>query len=886
MPAMPLPVAALRAQVASLAAHMSAEDPPVLAFHGDLEWAGGDSLSAGGHVWSVRRCRTPIEVRDVLAYRDADAPPLVILTPLSHLELGADVVARFHKRRLFEFDRWEPLLRAFGAHRLDGRLVAHPWLADALLAHLPPEGYGRVPSGTLDAATAWRHAARVLLGVEADGIDASSLLQWTLDPAFPGRWNEQSADARAAMRQWIGSVSGGAGSLVLALVERGHAAEAVPLALACDVLFAEGAEGEAIAGAVIRLERYTGGERVERRAGRALATAARDLLARVADARRAAAWLARADELLQDLGAAPEAHRGRWSPLGFAQRVVRYARALDEGLDARDGAPAMARASEALLALRAHERARVDTDLVARAEHALRLVRYLRVAEAAPEPASFADAVAAYVREHAHADEARVPLYASETHQALGAVLDRIAERVRARREQFTRQFARLAVGWFEAPAPHSRLLPIEHVLRDVVAPLAARRPVLLLVVDGMSLPVAQALLASIAARGWTAVASPDGRETTPVVAALPSVTEVCRTSLFCGRLRLGAAADERQGFAAHPDLVAHSKPRWPPRLFHKGDLGAGAMLAPDVADAIARPDQRVVGAVVNAVDDHLLKDDMVRPAWTTQYVPIVAALCDAARAAGRVLVVTADHGHVLDLKRTERVVSGDADRYRPAVGPVAEGEVAVTGPRVLASAPAVVVAASESVRYASRKNGYHGGISPQELVVPLRVLVPDGHALDGWAEHADARPPWWDLDLAVTAAPPSPAPVPAPSGLPLFDQPPAAPSPVVSVVGPAAPEWLPRLLASDVLREQRARATRAALPEERLRALLTALSSRGGRLTVAACAGRLGVPPGRVSSIVAAAAQLLNFDGYQVIYPSGDEVVLDEALLKGQFQL
>lgn len=419
-----------------------------------------------------------------------------------------------------------------------------------------------------------------------------------------------------------------------------------------------------------------------------------------------------------------------------------------------------------------------------------------------------------------------------------------------------------------------------------MVAPLAARRPVLLLVVDGMSLPVAQALLASIAARGWTAVASPDGRETTPVVAALPSVTEVCRTSLFCGRLRLGAAADERQGFAAHPDLVAHSKPRWPPRLFHKGDLGAGAMLAPDVADAIARPDQRVVGAVVNAVDDHLLKDDMVRPAWTTQYVPIVAALCDAARAAGRVLVVTADHGHVLDLKRTERVVSGDADRYRPAVGPVAEGEVAVTGPRVLASAPAVVVAASESVRYASRKNGYHGGISPQELVVPLRVLVPDGHALDGWAEHADARPPWWDLDLAVTAAPPSPAPVPAPSGLPLFDQPPAAPSPVASVVGPAAPEWLPRLLASDVLREQRARATRAALPEERLRALLTALSSRGGRLTVAACAGRLGVPPGRVSSIVAAAAQLLNFDGYQVIYPSGDEVVLDEALLKGQFQL
>jgi hypothetical protein len=54
----------------------------------------------------------------------------------------------------------------------------------------------------------------------------------------------------------------------------------------------------------------------------------------------------------------------------------------------------------------------------------------------------------------------------------------------------------------------------------------------------------------------------------------------------------------------------------------------------------------------------------------------------------------------------------------------------------------------------------------------------------------------------------------------------------------------------------------------------------------VAACATRVHVPAGRVSSVVAAAAQLLNFDGYQVIYFAGDEVVLDEALLKGQFQL
>jgi hypothetical protein len=712
------------------------------------------------------------------------------------------------------------------------------------------------------------------------------VLQWTLDPTFPARWRAQPADARDAMRRWVASVTGHAGALALALVEHGHADEAVPMALACDVLFAEGEASGPRAGAAIRLERYTGGERIDGPAGRALAAAAHDVLVRTRDLRRVSAWLARGDELLRELGAEQEAFRGRWSPLGFTQRLDRYAAALTDALDATDAVTAGAHAAATLDALRVHERARGDAELLARAEHALQLVRYLQVAASAQSPSSFAVAVEAYVREHAHADEARVPLYASETHQALGVVLERVAERVRARREQFTRQFARLAAGWFDAPAPHPRLLPIEHVVRDVVAPLAARLPVLLLVVDGMSLPVAHALLASIVTRGWVPVARPEGRDATPVVAALPSVTEVCRTSLFCGRLRIGTAADERQGFASHPNLVAHSKPKWPPRLFHKADLGAGAMLAPEVADAIARPEQRIVGAVVNAVDDHLLKDDMVRPAWSTQYVPIVAALCDAARAAGRALVITADHGHVLDLKRTDRIASGDADRYRPAVGPVAEGEVRVAGPRVLASAPDVVVAASESVRYASRKNGYHGGISPQELVVPLRVLLPDGHPLDGWTEQLDARPPWWDLELAVAAVALPPAPAPAPTGLPLFDQPPAQRAPTVSVAEPTAPEWLARLLASDVLREQRARATRAAIPEERLRALLTALSSRGGRLTVAACASRLGVPPGRVSSTVAAAAQLLNFDGYQVVYLAGDEVVLDEGLLKGQFHL
>lgn len=864
---------------------LSAEDAAVVAFRGEADWAGGETLQVNDRLWQVHRCQTPIEVREALAYRAPDGPPLLILTPLSHADLGADVMARLYKRRLFEFDRWAPVLRAFGAHRLDARLAAYPWLAEVLLSGQPAEGYARVATGTLDAATAWREAARVVLGVEADGLDATRVLGWTVDGSFAARWMAQPPEARQGLRHWLASAAGPAASLVLTLVERGHGADALPIALACDVLFAGRDASSGRAHAAIRLERYTGGERVDASVGRVLAAAALDLMHRAAEPRQAAAWLARADDLLRELGAEQEAHRGRVSPLGFAQRLDRYAAALDEALDASDAATALARAAESLDAVRGHDRGRADHDLLARAEHALRLVRYCHTTATASPPASFGDAVAAYACDHAYADEARVPLYASETHQAFGAVLARIAEMARDRREAFTRAFARLAAAWFEAPTPSPHLLPVEHVVRDVLAPLAAQVPVLLLVVDGMNLPVAHTLVTSIAQRGWMSMTSATGAGGGPAIAALPSVTEVCRTSLLCGTLRVGTAADERRGFASHPDLLAHSKPKHPPVLFHKADLGAGAVLSPEVAAALAHPEQRVVGAVVNAVDDHLLKDDMVRPVWTTHYVPAIAALCDAARAARRAIVVTADHGHVLDLKLTDRAVAGDADRHRQATRPPGDGEVLVTGPRVLASAPAIVVAASESVRYASRKNGYHGGVSPQELVVPLSVLVADAQPLEGWTEAAERRPAWWDLDLPLTSMGVAPAPATEGPALPLFE---AARQQVavMAVAEGAAPEWLPRLLASEALRDQRARATRAGLGDDRLGLLLSALAARGGRLTVAACASRLGVPAGRVSSIVAAASQLLNFDGYQVIYLTGDEVVLDEPLLRGQFEL
>src|SRR5258708_97696 len=42
------------------------------------------------------------------------------------------------------------------------------------------------------------------------------------------------------------------------------------------------------------------------------------------------------------------------------------------------------------------------------------------------------------------------------------------------------------------------------------------------------------------------------------------------------------------------------------------------------------------------------------------------------------------------------------------------------------------------------KKQGYHGGATPQEVLVPLAVLVPQHRTLAGWEALPDYEPAWW----------------------------------------------------------------------------------------------------------------------------------------------
>ena len=124
-----------------------------------------------------------------------------------------------------------------------------------------------------------------------------------------------------------------------------------------------------------------------------------------------------------------------------------------------------------------------------------------------------------------------------------------------------------------------------------------------------------------------------------------------------------------------------------------------GTELSAAVRGALSSSEQRVVGVVVNAIDDHLRGPDQVRPEWTLGYFsPQISALLDEAEAAGRVVIFTSDHGHVLDanteLRPSEPLARSSAgegkgegavfgDRWRITDGEPGPEELVVTGDRL-----------------------------------------------------------------------------------------------------------------------------------------------------------------------------------------------------------
>ncbi|SNQ47233.1 PglZ domain protein [Frankia canadensis] len=493
---------------------------------------------------------------------------------------------------------------------------------------------------------------------------------------------------------------------------------------------------------------------------------------------------------------------------GFDHRLAGVATTIRDVLTAAEAGvdrALLARAAHdvvtAVGSLRAHLLSAVERPEVERAVMAARLVGWLvrqptgslaatppstrqrTDRERAGVPTTLPDALDAHLDDGAWADIALGHLAAGAPAPAIGTVYGDLYRVAARRRRTLDEAFARLLAVWTTTAgltaARPKRPLTVEDILDRVVAPVVTSHGgrALLVVLDGMNAALAAQLAAELRRERWEECdpLGPHLEEPHPgeapaparrraAVAVLPTVTAASRTSLLAGRLITGDKAKETLEFEGHP--------RWgrrAARLFHHADLAGapGAALDGELTEALTS-NTPLVAVVINTIDDMLdrgrQRDD---GGWGLTDVGRLQAVLGYARTAGRAVILTSDHGHVLDhgaeaLSAVDAVsarhrVADKVDEQPRGDGEPRDGEVELAGPRVLAPGGRIIALWDPARHYLGRHGGYHGGASPAEVTVPVLAFLPfhptpasGSRGLPpGWRPLPDQRPDWWSLETA-----------------------------------------------------------------------------------------------------------------------------------------
>ncbi|WP_196255640.1 BREX-2 system phosphatase PglZ [Micromonospora sp. WMMC415] len=897
------PIALRQKVTQQLDRHRNGEPYPVLVVRAEPAWPHDPAMQLpGGRRVRVVPCVSPLAIWEHLVAERGDEV-LVLLTDLAESSLGAGVRGRIFRQQVIMVEPWDLVVEAFGAQVPDSALERESWAGEALLDAMPPAGWPKLTSPVLTRDVALRHLAAVRLGLERrgeshDNLDVAALLRWSAEPGAVEAFGLLREGERHGLARWLTEQFGRPARALFALVDAAHGADALPLGLVCDALWTTDTPDAVRARG--RVDQYFGtlddDLTVRGFADAAVQVVTGMLAARDRETRlQGSAVLDRAEELLVQFNAKGSAGHSPILRVGFTQRVEEAARALLASLD-NSAAPAPA-LDAAVEALRAHRLADTESVRIQRIRMAQRLVRWLGT-EVEPL-ASVADGVDRQIVEWGWVDLALNHVWAGDdVHPDLQRAFGDVHERAQRRRRDLDRDFATRLAAWSPTgPGNDGGLLTIENFLPRVVDPLIrTQRPTLVVVLDGMSAAVAVELADEVAEHWveYDPLAGSGGGSRRGMVAALPTLTAVSRTSLFAGALRTGAQATEKRVF---------EEGRWGKgaRVFHKGPArgGAGEMISGDLAAAIADR-SRLVAVVINTVDDSLAHGrEGDEPGWQISDIGFLRSLLNLARSAGRAVIITSDHGHVLE-RGGEYVRATDAAsaRHRTGPGSVAAGEIELSGPRVVAPEHRIIALWDPMLRYRPSKSGYHGGASLAEVTVPLLAFLPPS-ATDvpsGWVPVARREPDWWETAQSAPATAPAhvPAPAapkqrrkpPAQTGDALFDVPDMASAPAAAP--PAGDgDLVGALLATELFEAQHALTPRR-VDLGKIESAMRALVDAKGTLPVAVLAQRAGEAPVRASGFVNTLQRIFNVDNYPVLSLIDDSrtVRLDLALLREQFGL
>lgn len=947
----------LKAQVAAV--RKKIPESTVIGIRSSLRWNGEVQRQDGDELYRIYQCDSPLAMRVALREQTERGherlrSTSILITDLDDQQIGDDILVRLKPRKLVPLDNWQIVKSLFQAREIDPRVTKHRWIATVLLECAAIPDCPPASAGFLDAETIWQILLRQLIGYEADAPDLLGLLKWSTSAANVQRWRMLETTIQDAIRDWITELAGPAAESVLQAALNNEHPDALPIGLAAGVILHRQAQGKLEKASGKLEERYLAGVTPSESAITAWHAAASDVVRLgITDGRLKQQLLARSDEILHELGAEAYAWLSDTSPLGFDQRLARFGDRLStalqelerwqkgDGLGRRPSSPgrsteplpvAIPRIDlEALTAARdsiqVHDRAVRERRRLDRVQMAMRLLRWLcgqqesgtgssgtspadpsntgpDAAQASAGLTSLAAAAHSYLHEGGFVDWARSTLRAGDPVRGLSQGYSRLFDQVTSLVESRSHEFSKLLKDWTATQITDDFLIPVEQVLDRIVAPIAKKFPVLVIVVDGMSIAVFRELMEDLLGSDWALLAE-ECKGLRCGLAALPSVTEVSRASLLCGRLAQGALVNEKVGFAEHPGLVAASRSTHPPVLFHKASLqeSEDASLAANIRKEIGSTHRKVVGVVVNAVDDHLLKGDQIDTRWTHDEIKVLPSLLYEAKLSRRTVILLSDHGHILDCNAKGMKADG-GERWRFDDDQPTESEFQIHGPRVVMPESKKLIAPwSEKIRYGIKKNGYHGGLTPQEMVVPIAVLGAGDPFPAGWHEATVDLPPWWNeplpVDFELEQEVPALKPLVRKAPETLFDfaeanqTPPPQNAAGQSVTEPldptpTGPVWIAALLRSPVFEQQKQLGGRAVPNEEVFAKLLGAIDTRGGKVTSPALAAAIGLSPMRLRGLLAIAGRVLNIDGYAVLTcdESSDTITLDRTLLCKQFDL
>lgn len=723
-------------QIALLArqAHEADRSAPFILLRLAPDACTDEAVDVNAATWPVVGCRSPLAVRHAMFRYSKSTAPVILLFDGSDHDLGADVLARCAKRRVIAHNVWQSVVVLFRAAQVDPRLVKHRWLAELLIRYMPPGGFAPVRSLVLDEERAWKELFKIVFGFDIFPPSATDLLRWAGDGLRRDQYRALDSIAQQEVLLKLQEQVGQFVSFIFAAINTGRADDLLAVGMLCETLADPDPGLVAVQAQVTaRLEILFGGLTPDSGTVDALARAA-SLLFDTSVEHERREQISRFEILVAQLKAELLAVKARYGEIGFVSKLENFAKALTERNTDH--------ARECLAALQNHRGPVLSEDRIQRCRMALNLLNWLN-SHGDDHTDRLSELASIYRQNLAWVDWARTVLLEGDDFAALARAFAQLRDAARIRRASFDRKFAEALVS--DKPDGH-RLAYIEDAIERFIAPAASAGRVLLIVIDGMSLSVFLELNYSLLEHGWQQYGIQDLQQPT-LLAMLPSTTDASRTSLLSGRACTGNAASELTAFSAHPRLLAHSIAGKPPRLFHKASLldGSGLTISDDLRQALSDTRQRIVGVVINAVDDHLMKSEQIRLRWELSQFRGLDALLAEARSSDRTVIVTSDHGHILD-QDTSLVANSPNARWREPNLELHDGEISLAGSRINAATGLneVVLAWSEKLRYASKRNGYHGGCSPAEALVPIAAYR-SGIGADSAGElKEEIAPEWW----------------------------------------------------------------------------------------------------------------------------------------------